>query len=130
MWFFQQLPALSPTAFEAALQEMDAGKEIKILSRQIQMLSFNVINKHLWFNRGYGALVMGLLCLIAVVATYVLRLYLGIDQRFSWPLLVVSVGIVTIALLVYYTLAVTERKQETMFQARFSAGTHGVDTGA
>lgn len=121
LWFFQLLPSIQPDTFRTALKDVDADREIDILSSQIQVLSYNVINKHLWFNRGYAFVVAGLLCFFVVVATYFVRLYAGIAERFSWPLLFGSLAFVAAALVIYRGLTMIERKREKVFQAQFPA---------
>lgn len=121
LWFFQRLPRIAPREFVEKLRSVTPETEIEILSSQIQILSFNVINKHVWFNRGFKFFVVGLLCFLMVVASYIVRLYAKNLAGFSSWLAVGSLVVVAVAALLYWWLDDREERQERKFQGKFGS---------
>lgn len=119
LWFFQLLPLVDRNKFAAKLQQISAAAEIEILSSQIQILSFNVISKHVWVNRAVKSFVAGLLFFMMLVATYIIRLYAGITDRWSCDLVLGSVIVVSAAVIIYWIVDAQEKGRETAFQTRF-----------
>ena len=119
LWFFQRLPAIAPREFAGKLRCVTPETEIEILSSQIQILSFNVINKHVWFNRGFKFFVVGLLCFLMVVASYIVRLYGEITVSFSPQLAFASFAVVAGAGFLYWWLDDREERKTQEFQRNF-----------
>ncbi|HEX6367670.1 MAG TPA: Pycsar system effector family protein [Longimicrobium sp.] len=53
LWFFQLVPRLDPTQFQARLLQVDEADEVSALAFQISALSANVTRKHRWVNAGF-----------------------------------------------------------------------------
>jgi len=118
LWFFQGLPAIAPREFARKLRRVTPTVEIEILSSQIQILSFNIINKHRWFNRGFKFFVGGLLCFLMVIATYIVRLYVKISVNCSLVLALASVVVIACAALFYWWLDDRENRKTHEFQRK------------
>ncbi len=121
IWFFQRLPGIAPQEFARKLRSVTPEMEIEALSSQIQILSFNVINKHVWFNRGFKFFVLGLLCFLMVVASYVVRLYAKASIGFSPWLTFASFAVVAAAASLYWWLDNREESKTREFQRKFGS---------
>jgi len=119
LWFFQRLPRIALREFLGKLRCVTPETEIEVLSSQIQILSFNVINKHVWFNRGFKFFVVGLLSFLMVVASYIVRLYENITVCFSPVLTFASFAVVAGAAFLYSRLDDREERKTEEFQRKF-----------
>jgi len=120
IWFFQMLPSINPKNFGDKLRNMTPELEIEALSSQIQILSFNIITKHVWVNRGFKFFVVGLLCFLMVVASYIVRLYMGISDKFSLSLAFVYISIVLSIAFFYKWNDDRDNQKAKEFQQKFS----------
>lgn len=131
LWFFQMVCAVRPREFVEKLHGVNAEREIEILARNIQTFASNVVRKHMWFNNGYRFFVLGLICFVVFMSSYVARVFLmTLDNRpeiisleclnklrgfYSTELLFIGVSIVAAFEAAYWCLEYREKQKLKRF---------------
>jgi hypothetical protein len=72
-WWFGMIAMLEPRHIAETIKGADAQFERDALVSQIVVLSRNVLKKHLWVNRGWALAAASAGSLVALTATYVVR---------------------------------------------------------
>jgi hypothetical protein len=73
-WFFGHIAHLKDRKrFQNRMREVTEADEVAALSSQIFLLSRNVLQKHLWVNRGFLLIAVALTLLLAAAVSYVCR---------------------------------------------------------
>jgi len=74
MWFFQLIAGLDCEKFSDQLAQMDTRYEVKVLGREIHILSQNVTKKHKWVNRAFVLAGMTLIFFLIAGISYLVNL--------------------------------------------------------